>query len=154
MLVSGDLLVAVAAVGALLAVVPRWVPLPLAKDLYGIGASVLSIVFSVYFAALAIVISSSDDRFIKWLEEDGIFSDLLWGFKVTLLCLFSALVLALALYAWSGAQIAMDYRAQHRSGVILFAGLLIYSLCATLSTTLAAIKYAQKRSTFLSTAGS
>ena len=51
-----------------------WVPNEFAKDIYSIGISVLSIVFSVYFAALAIIISASDDDFVAFLEETGDYS--------------------------------------------------------------------------------
>ena len=51
---------------------PLWVPNELTKDYYGIGISVLSIVFSLFFAALAVVITASDDDFVMFLEAHGI----------------------------------------------------------------------------------
>ncbi len=47
---------------------PSCVSNDLVAGYYSIGISVLSIVFSIYFAALAIIIASPPDDFVKFME--------------------------------------------------------------------------------------
>jgi hypothetical protein len=51
---------------------PEKIDLGYVKEIFGIAIAVLSIIFSVYFAALAVVITSGDNEFIRFLEEDKI----------------------------------------------------------------------------------
>src|SRR5205807_1174381 len=74
---------------------PHWVKNDFTKDLYGVGISVLSIVFPVFFAALAVMMASSDDEFVKFLEEQGHYKRLIASMRFTLVVLFLALVAAL-----------------------------------------------------------
>lgn len=149
MLVALDLVLALVVLAALLGVLPTYVPLLLAKEFFGVSASVLSIVFSVFTAALAVIISSPDDQFVRWLEAEGLYRDILFGFKLTLLALFVALVLSIAAFSWTVYQIAAGETLQHRSGIILGATALTYSLVATLQSTLAAIQHAHARANYL-----
>lgn len=149
MLAGWDLIAAVVVALVVATCSPRWVPASLCKDLYLLGTSVLSIIFSVYIAALAIVISSADDAFVKFLEEDGSFSDLLWGFETTLVLLFLALVFSVVAYSLTSVQIARDLPLQHLSGIVVFVFLFAYSLGATLASTLTSITYARRRAAFL-----
>src|ERR1041384_3873475 len=98
MLFGWDLLLATTATVALYVFMPEQISNGFARDLYGVGISVLSIVFSIFVAALAIIMSASDDEFLKFLESDGLYTLLLWGFKFTLFLLFVALMYSLILY--------------------------------------------------------
>lgn len=149
MLLGLDAFATLILVAFLIAVVPRTVPLGMVHDLYGLAASVLSIVFSVFTASLAIIISSPDDKFVQFLESEGLYSDILFGFKFTLYALFAALVYSLAAYALSAYQLGAGHALQHRAGLITGAALLTYSLAATLSSSLAAIRHARARAEFL-----
>jgi hypothetical protein len=65
---------------------------------YNIIITIVSIIFSLLFTAFSILMSSSDDDFIFFLNKDKIFDDLLWTFKVTLIALFGCLIFSLFLY--------------------------------------------------------
>jgi hypothetical protein len=121
----------------------------LGKDLYGVGISVLSIVFSVYFAALAIIISSSDDEFVRFLEEIGDYSRLIATFRYTIGALFVALIYSIAMYIFTSVWLNDQITAQPKWFLVTFAFLFPYSLFAAVSVTNDAIQYAKSRSDFL-----
>lgn len=77
---------------------PSWVPVSLAVGLLEMGIGVLSIVFSIFFAALAFIISASDDDFVSFIEEDGYFTSIVKSFKWTVSSLFVALIYSILLY--------------------------------------------------------
>ena len=128
---------------------PVWVPNELAKDYYGIGISVLSIVFSLFFAALAVVITASDDEFVLFLEEHGDYSALVANYKFTLGLLFVALMYSLVFYAYTAARIATSVRHQNKLFAALFCFLFLWSLFAAFMSTYDSIKYSDYRKRFL-----
>lgn len=121
-----------------------------AKDIYSVGISVLSIVFSVYFAALAIIISSSDDEFVRYLIKFKHYDLIISAFKWTLLYLFVALVYSLILYAISSSW--MTEKADSTQPKLLFtifAFLFTLSIFAAFFATRDALKYASTRAKFI-----
>ncbi|MBK7434577.1 MAG: hypothetical protein IPI66_12240 [Chitinophagaceae bacterium] len=62
--------------------------------------TVLSIIFSLFFAALAIIMSSTDNDFIKYMEErvNKGFTRFMNTFKVVLVALFLSLIYSIVLY--------------------------------------------------------
>lgn len=121
----------------------------LCKEIYNVGISVLSIVFSVYFAALAIIISSSDDEFVRFLEEVGDYSKLIATFKYTLFLLFAALMYSIALFSLTSIWINDQFLAQPKIFMLIFVFFFPYSLFAAVSVTFDAIQYAKYRSIFV-----
>src|ERR1035438_2279483 len=85
---------------------PSLISISMAKDFYGVGISVLSIVFSVFFAALAIIMSAGDNEFVAFLHENGAYSEIIWNFRFTVLILFSSLLISLAEYSYVGFRLA------------------------------------------------
>jgi len=130
-------------------ILPYWVSNEFAHDLYGIGISVLSIVFSVYFAALAIIISSSDDDFVRFLEEDGDYTAIISTFQFSLAALFVALIYSLVMYAFTAAWISHKYESQPFWWLGIFSFLFFYGLFAALTSTLDSIRYAKFRTKYL-----
>ena len=134
---------------ALLASFPCQIPNEFAKDVFSTAISVLSIVFSIYFAALATIASASDDDFIRFLEEDQTYSDVISAFKFTLGLLFVALLMSLAAY------VATSYWAQSSGStqslwwlaVVCFVA--VWSLLATYFSAGDSIQYATARMRFL-----
>lgn len=125
-----------------------------AKDIYGIGISVLSIVFSVYFAALALIITSGDDDFVHFLEEEGDYTGIIDTFKFSLLALFSALIYSIFIYTFTAAQIYQNQVSQAQPlqpelFLLIFIFLFSYGLCAALGATFDSITYAMFRIKFL-----
>jgi hypothetical protein len=124
------------------------------KDIYGIGISVLSIVFSVYFAALALIITSGDDDFIHFLEEKGDYTGIIDTFKFSLLSLFLALIYSIIAYTFTAAKIYESqsekmHGSQPEVFICVFSFLFSYGLFAALSATLDSISYAMFRARFL-----
>lgn len=148
-ILSWDFLVALVFTGLVLLLFPGNVNNALATDLYNVGISVLSIVFSVYFAALAIIISSSDDDFVYFLEERGAYTVIITTFKFSLGILFAALLYSILLYAATSVWTDNGQESQHKGWMIGYAFLFAYSLLAALTTTLDSIIYAQMRTKFL-----
>ncbi|MFA5403896.1 MAG: hypothetical protein WC358_03070 [Ignavibacteria bacterium] len=121
------------------------------KDVYTIGISILSIVFSVFFAALAIIISSSDDEFVKFLINKNYYNSILLSFKITLFSLFFALSYSIILYIITSNLILLKFERQSLIFFIFFVLFFSYSLIATALSANDAIKYSKFRSEYLST---
>lgn len=60
---------------------PEYLSMKFMISYFNVVITVVSIIFSLLFTACAILLSSSDDDFIFFLNEDKIFDELLWTFK-------------------------------------------------------------------------
>lgn len=129
---------------------PNCVDGELVKDLLGVGIGVLSIVFLIFFAALAFIISASDDEFVSFLEETGLFSQLIDTFKWTVGSLFISLLYSIVLYVIVAFNLSFndDFKINEYL-IALFCFLFFYSLFATVLSTNDAIKYSKKRITYI-----
>ncbi len=120
-----------------------------AKDIYQTAISVLSIVFAVFFAALAVVITAPSDDFIEFMQQDDGFGRLTWNFRWTLFCLCFALGFAMVLA--SRAAIRVASREEHELSAFLvtlcFAG--VYALCAAAQAAGDCISFAHYRVKYL-----
>lgn len=148
-ILSWDFGLAVALALASWLLLPGWVSNVLAKDLYTIGINVLAIVFSVFFAALAIIISSSDNDFINFLEEFGDYTKIISTFQFSLLVLFVALIYSLIMYALTSAWMVDKFVEQPRISVVAFIFLALYGLFAAFSSARDSITYSKLRAKFL-----
>ncbi|MBW4694279.1 MAG: DUF4747 family protein [Lyngbya sp. HA4199-MV5] len=138
------------AIGALLYfLLPETVPNAFAKDVYGVAISILSIIFPLHFAALTIIMSSSDDSFVLFLEEKNRYTAIIFIFRFSLLSLFAALVFSIFAYVNTLVLTVEGFSDQRKYLFSIFASIFSYGLCATLTTTLDAITYGLMRSKFL-----
>lgn len=146
---SLDLWCAIAAAIATFYLLPSAPRADFAKDLYGVGISVLSIVFAVYFAALAIIMASPDDDFITFMEEEGDYSRLIANLRFTQWALFIALIASLALYGWTANQVSTKTEVQSKAWLVSFVFLFSYSLFSAGAAIHDAIQYSKYRTRFL-----
>lgn len=107
---------------------PNIIPLNIIKELYFTALSVLSISFPMFFAALAIIISKSDDNFVDFLDEDSHYSVLLFQFKFSLYVLFITLILTLLIYGFILLNINNHYFGQEKYQFVIYIFLFFYSL--------------------------
>lgn len=122
-----------------------------AVSFYGVGISVLSIVFSLFFAALAIIMASPDNEFIDYLEEGGHYTDLMFTFKFTLIILFVSLGYSIILNVYT------DFFAKTKGGdfhtskipFVIFVFLFTYSLVSTGLSVKDTLMFSKYRITFL-----
>jgi hypothetical protein len=148
--ISWDFALAFLSIFLMILVVPSAIPAQVAKEIYATSLATLAIIFSVFFAALTVLITSGDNEFVKFLEEDGSFSQIVWSFKFTLLVLFVALVLSIGLFIFVLAKEAQGTIELHPGAItVAFAGFSFYALFSTLNSSLDAIKYAEFRVKFL-----
>ncbi|HEY3283096.1 MAG TPA: hypothetical protein VGN26_12555 [Armatimonadota bacterium] len=148
-LVSVDFVVA-AALGLLLWwALPPQVSLAFAKDVYGVGISVLSIVFSLYFASLAVIVSSGDDEFVFYLSKHGHYETLSRAFRWCLVMLFASLSLAIVLYVVTSYQLTVGNRLHPRGLFVAFGVLSTYALLVSMCTALDSVQYARYRAKYL-----
>jgi len=112
---SWDFLAAASAFLVAATVAPDWLPNGLVKDFYGLGTAVLAIVFSVFFAALTIIMSSTDDQFVEFLEEEQGYTKIVATFRFTLLILFAALLSSLLLYVYTSFRLDASVKYQSKS---------------------------------------
>jgi len=126
------------------------ISLGLVKEILSVSISVLAIVFSVFFAAMAILITAGDNEFVRFLEEDGSFTQITWVFRVTLLLLFLALFISIILFVivvmFSGEDDGYTFP---KWGLLLYSFLASYALLSAINSSLDAIKYAELRARFL-----
>lgn len=146
---SWDFILALVLTIATWLMLPHWVRNEFAHDLYGIGISVLSIVFAVFFAALAIIISSSDDDFVRYLEKDGDYTKIVATFQFSLATLFLALIYSLIMYAFTSAWLSQKFQSQPYWWLVIFGFLFSYGLFAALNSTFDSIQYAKYRVRYL-----
>ena len=132
-ILSWDFVIAIVLTLITALILPSYLELEFCKSFYSTGITVLSIIFSIFFAALAIIMASSDNDFIEFLEENGDFTALLDTFKITLVMLFISLIYSIVLF------VITDYNLtslkcqsdQHKTFFLVFEFLFCYSLLAT-----------------------
>jgi hypothetical protein len=131
--------------------VPEYMEMKFTLSFYNIGISVLSIVFSVFFAALAIIVSASDNEFIDFMEENGHFTHLIWTFRFTLFLLFLSLVYSIILYMCTNYYIETytEKWYQHSIFFSIFSMLFTYSMVATVMGVNNSIKFTGFRLQYL-----
>lgn len=152
-ILSWDFVTAIVLTLATALILPVDLSIEFCKSFYGIGISVLSIVFSIFFAALAIIMASSDNDFIEFLEEEGDFSALINTFKVTLVMLFISLIYSIVLYVISDFCLSNPenlVKTQHKVFFLVFEFLFCYSMIATGLSVKDTIVFSNFRSRFLS----
>lgn len=148
-IISWDFLIALCILVILWIILPYWVNNQFTITLYEIGISVLSIIFSVFFAALAIIISSSDDDFVRFLEETGDYTAIIDTFKFSLTVLFIALLYSIILTAITSYWINLKLINQQFYFTVVFSFLFFYGLFATFNSTYDAIVYLKFRTKYL-----
>lgn len=146
---SWDFVIAIVITPLTALLLPKRLSLDFCLAAYNIGITVLSIVFSIFFAALAIIISSSDNDFIDYLEKEGDYTALLNSFIITLIILFVSLIFSIVmavitLYIIHNKPIDLT---QCNVSFLIFEFLFSYSLFATglsVKDTIAFSKYRAK----------
>lgn len=146
---SWDLILSIFIAIIFFALTPSFMNNQFAITLYEIGISVLSIIFSVFFAALAIIISSSDDDFVRFLEEEGDYSVIIDTFRYSLAVLFLALIYSIIFAVVTSYWINEGQVNQQFYFVLLFIFLFSYALLVTFNSTNDAIKYSKYRTKYL-----
>ena len=132
-ILSWDFVIAIVITLITALIIPSYLTVSFCSSFYNIGITVLSIVFSLFFAALAIIMASSDNDFIEFLEENNDFTALLNSFKITLIMLFVSLIYSIILFVISDFQNIelIPIPKQHKIFFLIFEFLFSYSLFAT-----------------------
>lgn len=147
---SYDLIVSLILTMLILAFVKSDLPILFVKSAYSTGITVLSIVFSLFFASLAVIMSSGDSDFIKFLEEKNQFTGLINTFKYTLIILFFGLVVSLIFYLISEYQFTgQNVKYQNRWMFISFCFFFLYALACTVMSVKDTILFSLYRSKFI-----
>jgi hypothetical protein len=94
--------------------------------------------------------SSSDDDFIEFLEQESGYSRIVSTFRFTLLVLFAALLCSVTYYVYTYVRLQGGAKSQDKFLLISFEFLFLYGLFAALASALDTISYARYRSRFLS----
>ena len=69
LVISWDFMIALLSVIITFFLLPEFVNIKFALSFYNVAMTVLSIIFSLFFTAMAIIMSSSDNDFIAFLEK-------------------------------------------------------------------------------------
>lgn len=127
----------------------KYIKLELIKDIVSIIISTLSIIFSLFFAGVSIILTSNDDDFINFLEEENIYSDIVSTFKFTLLVTFISLVIYIIIYFIIILIIYGIYDNLHKNLMFVPCFIFFYSIFSVFNSVLDAINYAEKRITYI-----
>lgn len=149
---SWDFILALLSVIITYFLLPEYINMKFALSFYNVAMTVLSIIFSLFFTAMAIIMSSSDNDFIEFLEQKGTFSELLWSFKVTLFILFISLVLSIVLYSGTSYWIETssdDVWYQNSKLLMTLEFCFLYGMIATWFCIMDTVKFSKYRSIFL-----
>ena len=131
-------------------ILPQKVNTAFVLELYSICLTVLSIIFSIFFAASVIILSSGADDFVIFLEQVEGYSTLIWTFKYTLYVLFLALLYSLVAFGMASYSIKIEKNSDYPKFLfIIFVFLFLYGLFSTLMSTLDAYRFAHNRMRFL-----
>jgi hypothetical protein len=133
-------------------VLPEYINMNFALSFYNVAMTVLSIIFSLFFTAMAIIMSSSDNDFIEFLEEKNTFTELLWSFKFTLFVLFLSLILSIILYSGTSYWIETNHNEtwlQDYRLLLLLQFCFLYGMIATWFSIMDTVKFSKYRSDFL-----
>lgn len=147
--VSWDFVVAFSIAISAFLLLPQKVANDFARDIYNVGITSLSIIFSVYFAALAIIISSGDNDFIDFFDEEGDYTRLIKSFRYALFTLVVALLLSISFYTVATILFYKKEPDQPKTLMTIFSFSASYSLLATFMAANDAIEYALYRVKFL-----
>lgn len=150
-IISWDFIVTILVTVITYRIVPEYLNMKFLLSVYNIGITILALIFSLFFAALAIIMSSSENDFIDFLEEENLFSELLWSFKVTLIMLFISLIYAIILYTGTSYYIETYNSIVWLQNEILFlilVALFTYSMASTCISVHDTIKFSEYRSKF------
>lgn len=124
------------------------IPWATLKETYNIAINVLAILFSIFFAALAIIVSVNDSKFISFLEEDGLLSTLISFFKFSLFAIFIMLIITILLYIWTVSYPSDSSWGQCKIQFSFYLALFFYSMSAIFLSCLDALKFFRKRLEF------
>ncbi len=129
---------------------PTLIKSTFACSFYSIGINVLSIIFSLFFASLAILMTTNDNDFIKYMEEENLFTDLLNSFKITLYSLFVSLIYSIIANQYFDffVKTYSDKHLQSKYFLLVFEFLFSYSLLATALCVKDSIKFTKYRSKY------
>lgn len=115
---------------------------------YGTAIAVLSIIFSIFFASLAVILAFPDNEFIIFIERGNrLFSRMLAYFKATLFILFASLIFNIVIYIHASLN---GYNTEYNRPIFLvFLFIFTYSLIATITAVIVTLKLTQSRSDYL-----
>ena len=148
-ILSPDILISLVLSITLYMFMPEFLENSFVKEVYNTGISVLAIIFSIYFAALAIIISTGDNNFIEYIQIKGFYKVIIGAFRTTLFIIFIALIYSFIIYSITVFQISNKMEKQSKYSFIIFVFLFLYALLATAWSSKDAIKYYEYRIKFL-----
>jgi uncharacterized protein YacL len=120
-----------------------------AKEAYFVGLSVLAIIFSIFFASLAIIMSSSHDDFVSFLEEKKQYTAIIATFRYTLVLLFIALLISIIFYIYTSYLVSQGNQYQSKWWFVCFSFVALYALLAVVMSTGDTISYSKYRARFV-----
>lgn len=133
-------------------ILPDYINMKFALSFFNVCMTILSIIFSLFFAAMAILVSSSDNDFIDFLEEKKVFTELLWSFKFTLSILFLSLIISIFFYLGTSYWLETydKFRwLQYKWLSLLLLFFFIYGMLATWMSVIDIVKFSSFRLKFL-----
>ena len=119
------------------------------KDIYSIAINVLAILFSMFFAALTIIVSINDSDFVAFLEEDNLMTNILKYFKFSLAVTFIVLFSTILLYIMTVFNSADSNWGQYGGQFSFFLWAFSYSIFAILISAKDAIRLFNARVKFV-----
>ncbi len=148
--ISWDFILSVIIVVFLYFFLPQYLQVGFVKEIYGITITVLAIIFSVFFAALSILITAGDNEFVRFLQAEGFYKKIIFTFKFTLILLFIGFFVSISLFIGIlPYALSTNIYIYPNLNFLLFIFFVLYALFATANSSIDAIRYAEFRARFL-----
>lgn len=110
-----------------------------------IGVTIFSVIFPLFFAALTIIITASDDDFAAYLEKKGYLKQILASFKFTLVIIFITFLYSITLYTLLDYVLMIPIKVIVYIITCLYLFFFMYSLSSVLNSILDSMNYARLR---------
>ena len=149
LVISWDIWAAIATAIPTNVLLPAYISIYFCKDAYFVGITVLSIIFAIFLASVSIIMASTDDNFVCFLEERGHYTTLINTFRYTLILLFLSLLISMALYFYTTFLMSQALLVQTKWLFTLFIFTASYALFAVCISSVETLTYSKYRTQFL-----
>lgn len=143
---SWDFIISIITFIVAMTMLPQKIYSTTALGIYSVGVTTISLIFSIYFASIAFIFASGDEEFIRFLEENDSYTQLVSTYKYTLFILFITLIISLILLVLNNfidAKIVAPINSKYIFA--LYFSISVYSLICVFNSALDSLNYAKYR---------
>ena len=149
--ISWDFFISLAITAFLFFIIPDRINLNFAMEMYSVGITMLTMCIFYFLAILALLVSASDEGFILFLKDEGIYLSIFNTYRYTIVVLFVGLMYMLVMYGHASFSKHMmpNVNDQNRYMFLSFLFLFIYAVFTVFESCLDSVNYLKVRVRYL-----